>query len=69
MILNYFVSDELYAQRLAACKPCENYGSLGMCSKCNCIMPVKAKFAQFECPIKIWPRDYAKLVVQPPAQE
>ena len=65
MSLNYFVSNELYAQRMADCRACENYGELGLCSECKCIMPLKAKFAQFECPIKVWSKDYTKLIVQP----
>jgi len=66
MTLNYFVDDALYTQRLDACKACDNYGALGLCSECKCIMPVKAKFAQFQCPIKVWGKDYTKLTVQSP---
>lgn len=64
MNLDYFVSNELYTERLDTCKKCKNYETLGMCKECNCIMPIKAKFAHFECPIKIWTKDYTKLVVR-----
>lgn len=63
MDLNYFVNDNIYKERLDACGKCEHYGSLGMCGKCKCVMPVKAKFAHFYCPIKVWDRDYTKLTI------
>lgn len=63
MTLNYFVDDTVYNDRLSICKKCEHYGTLGMCNECKCIMPVKAKFAQFYCPLKVWDRDYTKLTV------
>jgi len=63
MALNYFVEDSLYDERMNTCRQCPSYGALGVCSECKCVMPVKAKFAHFYCPIKKWDRDYSKLVI------
>lgn len=62
-MLNYFVSEEMYKERMDICNSCENLSEkVKMCSECNCIMPVKAKFAHFYCPIKKWDRDYTLLI-------
>jgi hypothetical protein len=66
MALNYFVTDETYTSRMDLCNGCENLSeTIKQCSECKCIMPVKAKFAQFSCPINKWGKDYTKLVVRP----
>lgn len=63
-MLNYLVSDQLYDERMSICNGCENLNSVKLCTECKCIMPVKAKFAHFYCPIKKWDRDTSKLIVR-----
>lgn len=48
------VSEEEHKNRLDTCKNCENYNSLHMCKECHCYMPLKTKFAVFNCPLKKW---------------
>lgn len=48
------VSEEEHKQRLDVCRICENYSDLHMCKECHCYMPLKTKFAIFNCPIKKW---------------
>lgn len=65
MALNYFVDDDLYKSRMDECNNCDKLSeTVKMCSECKCIMPVKAKFAQFYCPINKWGKDYTKLIVR-----
>ena len=49
----FFVSNEVYEDRIAICKSCEFYQSLlGNCSICKCFMKVKARLAPMECAAK-----------------
>lgn len=42
-------------QRLEICSKCEFYRPLaGLCTKCGCVMPVKAVFKNTSCPISKW---------------
>ncbi len=64
-MLNYTVTDDKYNERMDICNGCEHLSeTIKMCDKCNCIMPVKAKFAHFYCPINKWGRDTTKLIVR-----
>jgi hypothetical protein len=51
----FFVSNEVYEDRIAICKECVYYKKLlGNCSVCKCFMKVKARIAPMECPQKYW---------------
>ena len=46
----FFVSNEVYEDRLAICRGCDKYLSLlGNCSICKCFMKIKARLAPSEC--------------------
>ena len=51
----FFVSNEVYEDRIAICKGCVYYSKpLGQCKRCLCFMKVKARIAPMECPQKYW---------------
>ena len=51
----FFVSDEIYEERLAICKGCVYYSKiLGQCKRCLCSMKLKARLAPMACPQKYW---------------
>ena len=51
----FFVSNEVYEDRIAICKECVYYKKLlGNCSVCKCFMKVKARIAPMSCPQKYW---------------
>jgi hypothetical protein len=51
----FFVSNEVYEDRIAICKECVYYKKLlGNCSVCKCFMKVKARIAPMECPQLYW---------------
>ena len=51
----FFVSNEVYEDRIAICKECVYYSKpLGQCKRCLCFMKVKARIAPMECPQKYW---------------
>ena len=41
-------------ERYAICKSCPRFTVLKICSICNCIMPIKVKFAKASCPEGRW---------------
>ncbi|KAA3632087.1 MAG: hypothetical protein DWQ08_04035 [Proteobacteria bacterium] len=42
-------------ERIASCKACEAYNAAtAQCRHCHCIMPVKAWFGGFSCPLGRW---------------
>ena len=46
----FFVSNNIYKDRIAICKSCEHYQSLlGNCAICKCFMKVKARLGPSEC--------------------
>ena len=46
---------ELREERMVICRACENFRSLlRQCSICRCIMPIKASFEGYHCPIEKW---------------
>lgn len=48
------VHKEIAQQRYNTCKSCPRLTSLKLCNICNCVMPVKVKFAQADCPAGKW---------------
>ena len=51
----FFVTDEIYKDRMAICKECIYYSkTLGQCKRCLCFMKIKARIAPMECPQKYW---------------
>ena len=51
----FFVSDEIYEERLAICKECVYYFKpTGNCKRCLCFMKLKARLAPMACPQKYW---------------
>ena len=51
----FFVSDEVYAERLAICRECVYYFKpTGNCKRCLCFMKLKARLAPMSCPQKYW---------------
>jgi hypothetical protein len=51
----FFVTDEVYEDRMAICKECNHYFRFtGNCLKCGCFVKVKARIAPMECPQKYW---------------
>ena len=51
----FFVSDEIYNDRLDICKKCLYYFKpTGSCKVCLCFMSIKARIGLMECPQKYW---------------
>tara|TARA_R100001460_G_scaffold13815_3_gene31160 strand:- start:2096 stop:2494 length:399 start_codon:yes stop_codon:yes gene_type:complete len=51
----FFVSDEIYDDRLNICKNCDYYFKpTGSCKICLCFMSIKARISLMECPQKYW---------------
>lgn len=49
------VKKEIAEERYTICKSCPRLTALSLCSICNCIMPIKVKFATVSCPAGKWP--------------
>lgn len=59
------VSRSLYHHRLALCDACPHLGSrlkTKICTKCGCIVRMKARYSAVECPVGRWPSDSASAV-------
>ena len=53
----FFVTDEVYNDRLNICKECVYYfRPTGSCKVCLCFMSIKARISMMECPQKYWPK-------------
>ena len=51
----FFVTDEVYNDRIAICKECVYYFKpTGSCKVCLCFMSIKARISMMECPQKYW---------------
>ena len=51
----FFVSNEIYKDRLNICKECVYYYKpSGSCKVCKCFMKIKARIAPMACPKKYW---------------
>jgi hypothetical protein len=47
------VPQEVSDYRLALCDVCEKFKD-GKCEECGCIMRIKTKFSEMECPVGRW---------------
>jgi len=51
----FFVTDEVYKNRMAICKSCVYYSKvLGNCTVCKCFMKIKSRISSQSCPQKFW---------------
>ena len=51
----FFVSKEVYKDRMAICKKCVYYFKpSGQCKRCLCFMKIKSRIASQSCPQKYW---------------
>jgi len=51
----FFVSNEVYEDRMAICKTCVYYFKpTGTCKDCGCFMKIKARLAPMACSQKKW---------------
>ena len=51
----FFVSNEVYEDRLSICKDCVYYFKpTGTCKRCLCFMKLKCRLAPVECPQGYW---------------
>lgn len=49
------VEGDLAIQRYSICKACpELINATKQCKKCGCLMPLKVKLENAECPLKKW---------------
>jgi len=46
-------SKELLDHRIAICSSCEN-NKIGICSKCSCVIQLKARLSLSKCPEEYW---------------
>lgn len=44
----------LYQKRIRICGKCPYKTKVGICSKCGCVLAIKARFSVFACPIGNW---------------
>lgn len=54
MLSSIILVKELAEERYSICKSCPRLTGLKICSICNCIMPIKVKFAKASCPAGKW---------------
>lgn len=51
----FFVTDEVYEERISICRKCVYYFKpTGQCKRCMCFMKIKTRIAGLECPEKYW---------------
>ncbi|QDP64616.1 MAG: hypothetical protein GOVbin2006_27 [Prokaryotic dsDNA virus sp.] len=51
----YFVTDEVYKERMNICRSCVYYFKpTGQCKRCMCFMKIKSRLAPLDCPEKYW---------------
>ena len=54
-INKFFVTNEIYEDRMAICKSCVYYFKpTGNCRRCMCFMKIKARIAPMSCPQGYW---------------
>jgi hypothetical protein len=51
--MNSQIKEEILEKRLNICKDCAN-NKLGVCTKCGCVIKLKAWFLGEQCPIGLW---------------
>jgi hypothetical protein len=55
MMNKFFVSNEVYEERMSICRACSHYSSLlGNCGICKCFMKIKSRIAPMQCPKGFW---------------
>ena len=54
LVSSMFTTTQIADERYAICKQCPNLNFLNMCKVCGCIVPVKIRFRQMECPMEKW---------------
>lgn len=47
------ISAAAQAERLLQCKSCDSFNGT-TCDECGCIMAIKVKFAEMDCPLGKW---------------
>ena len=52
--MHILVQKHIAQQRYDICKTCPRFTELKLCSVCNCVMPIKVKFAYADCPLGRW---------------
>ena len=51
----FFVTNEIYEDRMAICKACVYYSkTLGNCTVCKCFMKIKSRISSQSCPQNYW---------------
>ena len=51
----FFVTDQVYKDRIAICKECVYYSkTLGNCTVCKCFMKIKSRISSQSCPRNFW---------------
>ncbi len=59
---NFFVSKEIYKERLDICRGCEHYFKItGNCKICGCFMRIKASMGIMDCPEKYWEKTIGEM--------
>lgn len=54
-MLNFiFVEKHIEQQRRSICSRCEHRLSIGVCSKCGCVISAKVRIAGTQCPVGKW---------------
>jgi hypothetical protein len=48
------VGAEVAAQRMAICRECPFFNSIGQCTECHCFMALKTKLPNASCPQHKW---------------
>ena len=49
-----FADDKTVAERRHICKSCEHSTSIGLCSKCGCVIYIKTLRSKQSCPVNKW---------------
>jgi len=50
----FIAGESLQKSRYNICQSCSNLSRINVCKKCGCIMPLKVKISNAECPIGKW---------------
>lgn len=52
--VGFFVPREVSTQRYDICQSCDQLRAIKVCKLCNCIMPIKTRLSDAECPLEKW---------------
>lgn len=53
-ILNFITNETVQTYRLSICNSCESFTIFKTCKECNCIMALKTRMLNSECPLNKW---------------